>query len=72
MRAFDLFTRTGANAPWRLALHRTKALHQGVLTTLAPTGNARGVRWVKLTMRSNGGNPYYMDMQELSVRGRPA
>jgi hypothetical protein len=30
------------------------------------------VRWVKLTMRSNGGNPYYMDMQELSVRGRPA
>ena len=72
MRTFDLYTRAGAHAPWRLALHRTTALHLGVLTTLAPTGNTRGVRWVKLTMRSNRGNPYYMDMQELSVRGRPA
>ena len=72
MRAFDLYTRAGAHGPWRLALRRTTALQQGVLTTLSPTGNARGVRWVKLTMRSNRGNPYYMDMQELSVRGRPA
>ena len=72
MRAFDISTRVGSSAPWRLAVHRTTALAQGVLTTLAPTGNAHAARWVKLTMRSNRGNPYYMDMLELSVRGRPA
>ena len=72
MRAFDISTRVGSSSPWRLAVHRTTALAQGVLTTLAPTGNAHAARWVKLTMRSNRGNPYYMDMLELSVRGRPA
>ena len=72
MRTFDISTRVGSSSPWRLAVHRTTALAQGVLTTLAPTGNAHATRWVKLTMRSNRGNPYYMDMLELSVRGRPA
>jgi extracellular elastinolytic metalloproteinase len=72
MRAFDIYTRVGASTPWRLALRRTTALRQGVLTTLAPSGTAVSARWVKLTMWSNRGDPYYMDMRELSVRGRPA
>ena len=71
VRAFDIYTRVGSRAPWRLAVHRTTTLPQGVLTTLAAT-NARSARWVKLTMRSNRGNPYYMDMLELSAHGRPA
>jgi Zn-dependent metalloprotease len=72
VRAFDIYTRTGPKAHWRLALHRSTALAQGVLTTLRPAANGTNVRFVKFTMRSNRGHPAFMDMSELSVRGRVA
>jgi extracellular elastinolytic metalloproteinase len=69
VRAFDIFTRT-ANGTWVLAVSRDTALPAGVLNRLVPDRGTRNVRYVKLTMRSNRGNPDFMDMQELSVRGR--
>jgi extracellular elastinolytic metalloproteinase len=69
VEAFDIFTRTAKGA-WVLAVSRENALPAGVLNRLVPDRGARNVRFVKLTMRSNRGNPTFMDMQELSVRGR--
>ena len=69
VKAFDLHTRT-ATGGWILAARRTTALPQGVLTRIAPVAGTADVRFVKLTMRSNRGDPTFMDMSELSVRGR--
>ena len=69
LRAFDVFTRT-SGGPWVKAYGTTAALPQGVLTTLRPTRGTNDVMFVKLVMRSNRGDPNYMDMTELSVRGR--
>jgi hypothetical protein len=55
----------GLEHAWRLAVHWTTALVQGAHDPDAVGQRPR--RSVKLTMRSNRGNPYYMDMLELSV-----
>jgi extracellular elastinolytic metalloproteinase len=68
VQAFDIFTRT-ANGSWVLAVTRDTTLPTGVLNRLVPARGSRNVRFVKLTMRTNRGNPDFMDMQELSVRG---
>lgn len=69
LKAFDISTRR-AGGDWVLAVRRTTALPTGVLTTLAPTAGTENVRFVRLTMRSNRGDPAFMDVSELSVRGR--
>jgi extracellular elastinolytic metalloproteinase len=69
VEAFDIFTRA-VNRDWILAVSRENALPGGVLNRLVPDHGAHNVRFVKLTMRTNRGNPDFMDMQELSVRGR--
>ena len=69
VKAFDILTRT-ANGSWVLAYRTATALPQGRLTKLTPTAGRATVRYVKLTMRTNRGHPLFMDMSELSVRGR--
>ena len=69
VEAFDIFTRM-AKGDWILAVSRENALPGGILNRLVPDRGGRNVRFVKLTMRTNRGNPDFMDMQELSVRGR--
>ncbi len=69
VKAFDIFTRT-AHGAWILAVSRESALRAGRLNRLVPDRGNRNVRYVKLTMRSNRGNTTFMDMEELSVRGR--
>jgi hypothetical protein len=69
LKAFDISTRT-ATGSWILAYRTTTALPQGVVTRLVPRAGTANVRYVRLTMRSNRGDPQFMDMSELSVRGR--
>jgi extracellular elastinolytic metalloproteinase len=69
VEAFDIYTRT-AKGDWILAISRGNAEPGGVLNRLMPGQGTHNVRFVKLTMRTNRGNPDFMDMQELSVRGR--
>jgi hypothetical protein len=69
VKAFDVLTRT-ASGRWVLAFRTSTALPQGTLTKLAPIAGRTEVRLVKLTMRTNRGDPLFMDMTELSVRGR--
>lgn len=72
VKAFEIQTRTG-NGDWETAYERTKKLPLGVLHTLKPNrGTKKNVRFVRLIMRKNGGDPLFMDMLELSVRGVPA
>jgi len=70
LRTFDIFTRT-ANGTWTLAYRRASTpFPQGRLKVLLPVGGVAHVRFVKLVMRANRGNNLFMDMSELSVRGR--
>jgi hypothetical protein len=46
-----------------------RARADGVLRSYAPTGNASNVRFVRFIMRSNHGQPNYMDVLEVTVRG---
>jgi hypothetical protein len=69
VKTFDVLTRT-ASGRWVLAFRTSTALPQGTLTKLGPIAGRTDVRLVKLTMRTNRGDPLFMDMTELSVRGR--
>jgi hypothetical protein len=67
-----IFTRRASGGPWRLVV-TSSALPQGVFTALSVDGpHARHVRFVKVTMVRNRGNAQFMDMAEVSVRGRPS
>jgi hypothetical protein len=35
-----------------------------------PTAGQKGVRFVRFIMKSNHGDPLFMDLMELSVRGK--
>ena len=54
---------------WVLAYAGGK-LTIGTLNKLIPSAGATNVRFVKLVLRTNRGNPSYMDMSELTVRGQ--
>jgi hypothetical protein len=69
VKAFDVFTRP-LHGAWTLAYRRTGGLSSGVLHRLVPRDGDRNVRFVRLTMKSNHGEPYFMDVTEFSVRGR--
>jgi hypothetical protein len=69
VKAFDIYTKV-KGGHWVLSYSTKDAPAPGRLTKLAPRpGTTKHVRFVKLTMRSNRGNRYYMDMTELAVRG---
>jgi extracellular elastinolytic metalloproteinase len=69
VKAFDIYTRT-ANGSWIRAVHVTSGAVAGRLGTYLPAAGQQDVRDVKFVMRSNHGDPLFMDMSELSVRGR--
>jgi extracellular elastinolytic metalloproteinase len=66
-RTFKIYTRK-AGARWVLAYSGGR-LTTGRLNKLIPTAGASNVRFVKLVLLTNRGNPSYMDMSELTVRG---
>jgi len=72
VRVFEIRTRRGEGTPWVTAYRRSARLRLGVLHTLPPEAGTRGVRFVKLVMLDNRGDPLFMDMLELTVRGTPA
>ncbi len=70
VKAFEIYTKVRGGR-WVLSYRTKEAPAQGRLTRLTPkAGTTKHVRFVKLTMLSNRGNRYYMDMSELTVRGR--
>ncbi|HYG73165.1 MAG TPA: M36 family metallopeptidase [Actinomycetota bacterium] len=71
VKAFSIYTRTQGGR-WVLAYERESLLKRHVMHTLRPTGGKRNVRMVRIVMRSNAGDPSFMDMLELSVRGTPS
>ena len=66
-RTFTIYTKK-AGGTWVLAYSGGK-LKTGRLNTLIPSAGAKNVRFVKLVLLTNRGNPSYMDMRELTVRG---
>jgi extracellular elastinolytic metalloproteinase len=66
-KTFKIFTKK-AGGKWVLAFSGTKR-KIGRLNTLIPATGAKHVRFVKLVLLTNRGNPAYMDMSELTVRG---
>jgi hypothetical protein len=72
VKVFEIQTKTGSGS-WETAYRRSGSLQLGVLHTLEPNkGTGKSVRFVKLIMKDNYGDPLFMDMLELSVRGLPA
>jgi hypothetical protein len=68
VKAFEIQTRT-ASGKWITAYETGSALSQGRYNTLKPTAGRSNVRYVRLIMKTNRGNLFFMDMSELSVRG---
>ena len=48
------------------------AASEGVFHVLTPGAGKTGVRFVKLTMKSNRGDASFMNVTELEVHGKPA
>jgi extracellular elastinolytic metalloproteinase len=68
-KTFAIYTRRAGGA-WVLAYSGHKKLKNGKLNKLIPSAASLGdVRFVKLVLLTNRGNPKYIDMSELSVRG---
>ena len=66
-KTFAIYTKK-AGGRWVLAFSGGR-LKTGRLNRLVPSAGARSVRFVKLVLLTNRGDPSYMDMSELSVRG---
>ena len=66
-KTFSIYTKK-AGGSWVLA-YSGKKLKTGRLNTLIPSAGKKNVRFVKLVLLTNRGNPSYMDMSELTVRG---
>jgi hypothetical protein len=72
VKAFTISTRKTATSPWVVAVNNTATLSEGVFHVLTPGAGKTGVRFVKLTMKTNRGNASFMDVTELEVHGKPA
>ncbi|HEY7661463.1 MAG TPA: M36 family metallopeptidase [Actinomycetota bacterium] len=68
VKGFTFQVRGHRSDPWSTVLME-RARADGVLRSYAPTGNASNVRFVRFIMRSNHGQPNYMDVLEVTVRG---
>ncbi len=66
-KTFSIYTKR-AGRRWVLAFSGGK-LRTGRLNRLVPSAGTRNVRFVKLVLLTNRGDPSYMDASELSVRG---
>ncbi|MGZ5297041.1 MAG: M36 family metallopeptidase, partial [Actinomycetota bacterium] len=66
-KTFKIYTKR-AGGRWVLAYSGGK-LKTGRLNKLVPKAGAKNVRFVKLVLLTNRGNPSYMDASELTVRG---
>lgn len=69
VKAFVIYTRT-ASGPWIRAVRVSSGAVTGRLGTYVPRAGSTNVREVKFVMKSNRGDALFMDMSELSVRGR--
>lgn len=71
VRVFEIQTKKPGGS-WVRAYRRSGPLPLGEMNTLLPQrGSKRNVVLVKLIMLDNYGDPLFMDMLELSVRGTP-
>ena len=68
VKHFRVFTRTGSRSPWTLAVD-AKAKSDSLLHAFSTSAGAENVRWIKFVMLSNHGDPLFMDVLEVSVRG---
>ncbi len=72
LRVFEIQTKA-RGGHWVTAYRRSRPLRRGVMHTLRPIrGSTDKVRFVKLVMFDNFGDPLFTDVLELSVRGAPA
>ena len=68
VKRFLIQTRTLNGTKWRLAVD-AKAPANGKLKTYLPTGGRYNVRFVRVVMITNHGNPLFLDVLEVTVRG---
>ncbi len=71
VKSFTIETRSGHRA-WVTAVVNTKSFPLGRFVTFVPKAGSTRVTQIRFTMRSNRGNPLFMDMLDISVRGTPA
>ena len=67
VKGFEIWTRT-ASGDWRKAFAGS-APANGRLKTYTPTKGTKNVRFIRFVMVSNHGNPAFMDVLEVTVRG---
>jgi hypothetical protein len=68
VKKFQIQTKTN-NGKWITALTGTVD-NDGLVHVFKPTVGKKGVRFVRFIMKSNHGDPLFMDVLELSVRGK--
>lgn len=69
VRKFAIQTRRAAGGNWVLAVSDSVAA-DSVLHTFKAKGGTQNVRFVRFIMKTNHGNPTFMDVLEVTVRGR--
>ena len=67
VKGFTIQTRT-QNGNW-ITVVKTNAKNDGVLRTYKPTKGFKNVQTIRFVMLSNFGDPAFMDVLEVSVRG---
>ena len=68
VKHFQIQTRTNSDAPWKIAVD-AKAKSDGVLRSFDATAGKKNVKIVRFVMLSNHGDPFFMDVLEVTVRG---
>ena len=68
VKHFQIQTRTNSDASWKTAVD-AKAKSDGVLRSFDATAGKKNVRIVRFVMLSNHGDPFFMDVLEVTVRG---
>jgi hypothetical protein len=68
VKHFQIQTKTNSGK-WITALTGTVD-NDGLVHVFKPTAGQKGVRFVRFIMKSNHGDPLFMDLMELSVRGK--
>ena len=68
VKHFQIQTRTNSDAPWKTAVD-AKAKSDGVLRSYDATAGKKNVKIVRFVMLSNFGDPFFMDVLEVTVRG---
>jgi extracellular elastinolytic metalloproteinase len=68
VKHFQLQTRRSKADPWKIAVD-ARAKNDGTLRTFRPTKASKNVSAIRFVMLSNFGDPLFMDVLEVSVRG---